>query len=262
MAVLGRALLGSRAPRTCAIALLLVLVAFPAAAVPRLALNSTPWPPYYLDDPARPGFARELLTTCVASAGYGTRFWPLPLEQLFSAMRSGVLDAHVVSHDPRREGFVLYGKVALFSAAYRPVVRAKSDITIASLADFDRLRLGHVRGLRYSAEFHEYVQARIAAGTVVQAETNEDLLHLLLAGKVDVFVGLDSTVRWLARTMHLDGRVAVLPYAVKSSDYFLGVSATSSRVKDKQVFLDAFDRCLLRLQQDGSYARLKSKYGL
>jgi polar amino acid transport system substrate-binding protein len=201
--------------------------------------------------------------TCATSLHYETRFWPLPLDQLFSSLRSGVLDAHVLSHDPSRDGFLLYGKVPLFTDGYRPVVRAGSGIAIASLDDFDRLRLGHLSGLRYSAaNYHDYVRRRIDAGTVVQAESNEQLLRLLVDGKVDAFVGLASTTRWLAHSLGLSDRIAVLPFAIKTGDYFLAVSRKSTHVKDKQAFLDTFDRCVLDLRKDGRYARLAAKYGM
>ena len=89
-----------RVRRPLAFLLAALALAAPALAQKRLALNGKSWPPYYLDDPRRSGFARELLTTCVGSLGYETRFWPLPLARMFSALRSGMLDAHVLSHDP------------------------------------------------------------------------------------------------------------------------------------------------------------------
>jgi polar amino acid transport system substrate-binding protein len=181
---------------------------------------------------------------------------------MFSSLRTGVLDAHVLSRDPARESFVTYGKQPIFTDAYRPVVRAGSGTVIKTLADFDGLKLGHLRGLRYAPEYHDYVRRRIDAGTVVQADENDELLRLLLNGKVDVFVSLVSTTRWLARTMGAADKIAVLPYDVKTSDYFLAVAKKSSRVVDKPAFLDAFDGCVQRLRKDGTYGRLAAKYGL
>ena len=226
-----------------------------------VALNSQQWPPYYLTEGDRPGFARELLQTCVSAIGYEPRFSSLTIDKMYDALRSGVLDAHVRSHDKSRESFMIYGKAALFSDAYRPVVRASSGITIKSLADFDRLKLGHLRGLRYSEEYHAYVLERIDAGTVVQADTNEQLLEMLLDGTIDAFVNVASTARWLARGWHVSDKVTVLPYDVKSSDYFLAVSQ-KSRLEDKQAFLDAFDTCLQQVRRDGRYAKLRASYGL
>lgn len=238
-------------------------VAAPArAARPRLSLNSKVWPPFFLDDPQEPGFAREVLGRCLTSMGYDTLFRELPLELMFGSLRSGLLDAHVLSRDPSRESFVLFGKEPIFTGAYRPVVRAGSGIVIRSVADFDRLRVGHLRGLRYSPEYHEYVLRRIEAGTVVQADDNDELLRLLLDAKVDVFVSLASTTRWLAKSIGASAKIEVLPYDVKSSTYYMAVSQKSAHVADKPAFLASFDACVRRLHGDGTYARLAAKYGL
>jgi polar amino acid transport system substrate-binding protein len=243
------------------LAILALAGSAPAPAKDWVALNSLRWPPYFLDDANRPGFARELLDTCVSAQGYETRFSPLPIEEMYSSLRSGVLDAHVLSYDKSREGFVFYGKAPLFSDTYRPVVRAGTGIKISSLADFDRLRIGHLKGLRYTEAYHDYVNRRIEAGGVVEADTNEQLLKLLLEGKVDVFVSLDSTTRWLARSNGSLPKIQVLPYDIKTSVYFLAVSKRS-RIKDKQAFLAAFDRCVQGMREDGSYQKLLAKYGI
>src|SRR4029079_19729793 len=102
----------------------------------------------------------------------------------------GFVDAHVMSFDPKRASYLTYGKVPLFSDAYRPVVRAGSGIQIRTLADFDKLRIGHLRGLRYSDAFHDYIEKRIAQGGVTQVDINDALLKLLLENKIDVYVNL------------------------------------------------------------------------
>jgi polar amino acid transport system substrate-binding protein len=226
-----------------------------------VALNSQQWPPYYVDDPSHPGFARELLQTCVTALGYEPRFSSLTIDKMYDALRSGVLDAHVLSPDKSRQAFMVYGKTPLFSDAYRPTVRSTSGITIKSLADFDRLKIGHLRGLRYSEAYHDYVLKRIDAGTVVQADTNDQLLSMLLDGTIDVFVNVASTTRWLARERHVGDRVLVLSYDVKSADYFLALSQ-KSRIEDKPGFLAAFDGCVQQVRRDGRYAKLRATYGL
>jgi ABC-type amino acid transport substrate-binding protein len=251
--------------RVFAILLTVGLAAGPihaADARPRLSLNSKVWPPFYLDDPKEPGFAHEVLDSCLSSLGYDTMFREIPLETMFSSLRSGLLDAHVLSRDPSREGFVTFGKEPIFTGSYRPVVRAGSGIAIRSLSDFDKLRIGHLKGVRYAPAYHDYVLKRIEAGTVVQADENDQLLRMLLDGKIDVFVSLSATTRWLAKSMGASDKIEVLPFDVKSSTYYMAVSQKSAHIADKPAFLDAFDGCLKRMRKDGSYAKLEAKYGL
>jgi polar amino acid transport system substrate-binding protein len=248
---------------------LLLALAFAAFALPRpaaaadfISMSAQTWPPYYLDNAARPGYAREVLQICVPQAGYELRTSPLGIDRMYDGLRLGIVDAHVLSFDPKRASYLLYGKVPLFSDGYRPVVRAGSGVQIHSLADFDKLRVGHLRGLRYSDAYHDYIEKRLAAGTVTQVDSNDELLELLLSGKIDVYVNLAGTSRWLARQMGAAGKIAVLPFDIKRSDYLLAVSQKSTHVHDKQGFLDAFDACVLKLQKDGRLKQLREKYDL
>lgn len=252
--------------------LALLLAAAGALAAPPVAhaadfisMSAQVWPPYYLDDAAKPGFAREVLQICVPQAGYELRTSPLGIDKMYDGLRLGFVDAHVLSFDPKRAAYLTYGKVPLFADAYRPVVRAGSGIQIRNLADFDKLKIGHLRGLRYSDAYHEYLEKRMGSGgggNVVQAESNEELLKLLLDGKIDVYVNLAGTSRYLAQQMAVADKIAVLPYEVKRSEYLLGVSQKSSHIKDRAAFLAAFDGCIKQLEKDGRLAKLRAKYGL
>ena len=238
------------------------LAALPASAADFISMSAQTWPPYYLDDPAQPGFAREVLQICVPQAGYELRTSPLGIDKMYDGLRLGFVDAHVLSFDAKRAAYLTYAKVPLFSDAYRPVVRAGSGIQIHDLPDFDKLKVGHLRGLRYSDAYHEYLEKRMGSGTVVQAESNEELLKLLLDGKIDVYVNLAGTSRYLARQMGVNDKVEILPFDVKHSDYLLAVSQKSSHIHDRAAFLAAFDGCMKQLEKDGRLAKLRAKYGL
>jgi ABC-type amino acid transport substrate-binding protein len=247
------------------LALLVVLAASPARAAGGefVSMNGQVWPPYFLDDSAHPGFAREVLQVCVPQAGYQLRMSPLGIEKMYDGLRTGFLDAHVMSFDPKRASFLQYGKVPLFTDAYRPVVRAGTPVQVKSVADFDHFKtIGHLRGLRYSDAYHDYVEKRLAAGTAIQADSNDQLLQLLLAGKVDAYVNLAGTSRWLARQAGSGDQVTVLPFDVKRSDYLIAVSQKSAHIHDRQKFLDAVDGCLRQMEKDGRLSKLRAAYGL
>lgn len=246
----------------------LVLVLAPAApgaaqeapsAEKLLNLSDSDWPPYYLPDG---GFAREMLDTCLGEAGYTTRYRTVSIEQAYEGLRRGVVDAHIFSRRPDREAFLIFGSEPLFHDAYQPIVLAGKAAAIDSLEDFDELRLGHLAGLRYDEEFLAYVQQRRNAGRLVQVASNEDLLDALIGGKIDVFVNLTSTVRWLARQRGVADRIAVAPFVVKGSDYFLSIGKSSPRIADPQALLDAVDTCVRAMKADGRYLALAQRYDL
>ena len=232
-----------------------------AQAGKQLNFSSTDWPPYFVDDR---GFARELLQTCLPAGGFTPRFSPVSVSQMFPALQSGVVDGHVMSRTADRERYVEFGEEPLFRDSYHPIVRRGSGIRVASLRDLDKLRLGHLAGIRYSPEYLEYVRKRGEAGKLVEAKSNEEILRLLLDGKIDVVVSLASSTRWLASRWNARDKIEVLPLEIKTSDYFLSLSRTSKRVagQDRGRLLDAFDACVAGLKRDGRYERLLEQYDL
>ena len=243
------------------VAVLLPLAIAPAAAQagPQLNFNSNDWPPYFVEDR---GFARELVQECLPRSGFVPRFSAVSVEQMFPALQSGVLDGHVMSRTAERERYVEFGKEPLFHDSYHPVVRRGSGLRVTSLRDLDRLRLGHLAGVRYSPEYLDYVRARSGAGTLVEATSNEEILRLLLDGEIDVFVSLASSTRWLAARSNARDKIEVLPLEIKTSDYYLALSRTSRRVSQRAKVLAAFDACVAGLKSDGRYQRLLERYDL
>jgi ABC-type amino acid transport substrate-binding protein len=241
-------------------ALLLVPFAAPLAAQgTQLNFSSNEWPPYFVDDR---GFAREIVQTCLPETGYTPRFSAISVEQLFPALQSGVLDGHVMSRSPERDRYVEFGQEALFRDSYHPIVRSGSGQRIVTLRDLDSLRLGHLTGIRYSPEYLEYVRGRSDAGRLVEASSNEEILRLLLDGRIDVFVSLASSTRWLAARWNARDRIEVLPLEIKNSDYYLALSRASRRVADRPRALATFDACVAALKADGRYQRLLERYDL
>ncbi len=128
------------------------LIAANAQAFPQVIVVENDWPPYFMGESHEklPGFAKELLQKCIPAAGYTAKFQFYPVNRMYSYLQSGAIDVALFSYKADGESFLLYGKEALFSSGYRPVIRSETDIKIHALEDFDALRLGHLAGLRYS----------------------------------------------------------------------------------------------------------------
>ena len=226
----------------------------------QLNFNDNEWPPYFVGDR---GLARELLETCLPPTGYTPRFSAVTVEQMFPALMNGVLDGHVMSRTPERERYVEFGSEPLFRDSYHPIVRRGSGLRVQSLRDLDNVRLAHLSGVRYSPEYLEYVHARRDSGTVVEVSSNDEMLRLLLDGKVDAFVSLASSTRWLASRWNARDKIEVLPFEIKNSDYYLGLTKTSRRIgADRRQVLARFDACLAAMKADGRYQKLLETYAL
>jgi polar amino acid transport system substrate-binding protein len=228
----------------------------------RVRVSDNDWPPYFFGSipNSLPGAAKEVLTACLPRTGLPFTFQHFPLVRMTANMQSGALDVAVYSHKVERETSLHYGDEPLFAEAYRPIVRTDSEIVIRQISDFDRFRLGHQAGLVYSDEFSRYIQARQRSGTLDITTENESNIRKLTAGLIDVFVNIESTVRWDARRIDLAERVKVLDFDVQRADYFVTVSRASPRIGDKAAFVASVDACIRDLKTDGRYDAIFSRY--
>jgi len=152
---------------------ILASLAVQSAEAQPLNLFDTVWPPYFLESEEEAGFGREILVHCVEEVGRVPRFARVDLQDMYKALQLGALDVHIMSRKPEREAYAVFGAEPVFRDGYRPAVRRGSGIEIDSIADFDRLRLGHLEGLKYSEEFLQYVTARYQRGDLEVATSNE-----------------------------------------------------------------------------------------
>jgi hypothetical protein len=85
---------------------------------------------------------------------------------------------------------------------------------------------------------------------------------MLLGHHIDIFVIPRESLVWRVREMGVGDQVKVIPYDVRTSDYFLAVSRRSDRLAEPQPFLDAVDSCLRSAKRDGRHAAILAEYGI
>ncbi len=250
--------------RPLLLTLLLAVTPFTATATDVVRVNNNDWPPYFFrGGPDTPkGLGKEILEHCLPKTGYEHRFFPMPIKRMWGAIQSGELDINIFSYRPDREPMLHYGKEPIFTASYRPVVRASSELSINSMQDFIGLRLGHLAGLKYSPEFRSFVEGKIQNGGVHVSNSNQAILRMLLAGRIDVFVNTTDTVLWNAKGLGVIDQVKILDFDIQSGDYFVTLSKRSDRIEDKQLFLQVVDACLRDLKKTGQYAEIANRYVL
>lgn len=227
-------------------------------------LNDNDWPPFFFggeyNDISSKGIGKEVLDRCLPSTGYEHEYTFYPIARMRKYMEEGKLDINIYSYRPSRESFLVYGKESIFSAGYRPVVRKNQNITINSIADFDKYQLGHLLGLRYSPEFYEYVMLRHEQERLITTTRSSYVLKMLMSEQIDVFVGISQSALWYAKEAGVTHQIEVLDFDIKTSDYFVTLSKRSNRVKDKALFLSQVDQCIRTIKDNGEYKRILDRY--
>ncbi|HYX35981.1 MAG TPA: transporter substrate-binding domain-containing protein [Oligoflexus sp.] len=227
-----------------------------------LIINDPEWPPYFFagrpDYP--PGIMKEILTQCFTRMKMPFEFKFQPIERMQVGMEQGTVDFNLFSYKKEREKVVEFGKEVMLTSAYVPIVRADSDITIKSISDFDRYRLGHTIGLRYSKEFYDYILKRKAAQNLDESSKEEFNIRKLDARRIDIFVSTDSTIVDVARQIGLISKIKLLDFNIQKADYFIAISRKSPRIPDRTVFIHQLEDCIRGMRKSGETCELYKKY--
>ena len=227
-----------------------------------LVMGVNYWPPYLFpsDHEHAPGFAQEILTRCVEPAGFRMEYRDSSIPEIFDGLKAGTFDVHVLSYRNDRAEYLDYGHRPLFESAYRPFVAVASDIEILSLKDFDGLRLGHKRNMRYTEEFFTYVDRRREEGTLVELDSENEIVQQLVAGEIDVAVMMMSSGMRRAAALGLLDQIRALDYDLKTAAYPLALSKRSKHAAEARQILDRVDACILELERSGEMDALVDRY--
>ncbi len=229
-----------------------------------IQINFPDFPPYFFLNPEgqRTGITADTLTECLNAIKRPFVFVDLPIERMQISMQEGFIDIHTYSYNKTRESFVEYGHQELFRTEYRPVVRADSAIQISKVSDFDKLKLGHIIGLRYSPEFMIYVEGRRKNRSLDEAANTEQNLRKLLAARIDTFVNAVEPALYSANRLGFRSQVRVLDWVAHDGHYFTAVSKNSRRIPDRRIFLKEFDGCIRQMKKSGAFCAIYERYGL
>ena len=218
------------------------------------------WPPYIGEDLPQEGMAMELVRHVFLRAGYKVdntiERWPRALE----GVRVGLYDVLGAAwRDEERELDFIYSEPYLVNEII--VVTLKSNRRmLRSVSDLSGSRVGVLRDYSYGVDFDE-----IGDVTLVTENHMIQSLMNLLKGKVDYVIG-DRRVIALMLSEYLPGRRGELE-PLKITLPPRGLYVAGSRAKEgADELVDAFNRALADVKQDGSYReivnRWDERYGL
>ncbi|MDE3271843.1 substrate-binding periplasmic protein [Pseudoalteromonas sp. G4] len=247
-----------------AIFLFIVIAFCNTSTAQEIIINDPDWPPYFFKgERYQPiGFAKEVLKLCLPKTGYQARFAYHPIKRMRNYIESGKIDVHIYSYKPTRESFLNFGKEPIFKTSYKPFINKKSPFEIHSIEDFKGLRIGHLQGLKYSTDYLRYLESKLDSGYVRSVTTNVSLITLLHDQKIDTFVNTVDTVYWLSTTLGMREDILAVDFDIQTKDYFVAVSKKSSRIKDKNAFLNTLDKCIKASKASGLYDKIKAGYGI
>lgn len=245
----------------------LPIAAVGASELKPLLVNAVDWPPFFIrkSSAGLPGFARELLDSCLPKTGYVARYEWLPVKRTYQYMQQGKLDLAVYSQKPEREPYIYYSNTPMFSSELGFAVRSDFKPDGNEFSDVKPFRIGYLAGLALTPELNDLLEQKRSAGrAAVEVFQLTDLFAKLLQqpAPVDVVVNSKETLNWLIFDLGIQQQAKVLPYAVGRKSYYLTLSRKSVNVTDPEKFFQQFDACLSDFQKQEAFNSLLRRYQL
>jgi len=221
-----------------------------------LRLVADPWPPFTGHSLLNNGVASDLVSSALGRAGYATEYAQVPWERAVRGLRRS--DYDVLINAWYTEERARFGH---FSAPYlinriRLLRRKGSAIKFGQLSDLYIQRIAVVRGYAYSAEFNGDPRLhKIGVGSFASAA------RMLQAKRVELTLEDEFVARYhFARELSgIRDELEFLPRPLSENGLHILIRRSHP---DHQGIAEAFDRAIVAMRADGSYAAILQRHGL
>lgn len=238
-------------------ALCLSLLLLPlAVAGETLRLVADPWPPFTDQSLLNNGVASDLVSSALGRAGYATDYAQVPWERAVRGLRRADYDVLINAwYTEARASFGYFSQPYLINRI-RLLRRKGSAIRFEQLADLYIQRIAVVRGYAYSVEFDSDPRLhKVGVGSFASAA------RMLQAGRVELTLEDEFVARYhLARGLS-DIRDELEFIERPLSENGLHILVRRSHAQHRQI-AEAFDRAIVAMHADGSYAAILQRHGL
>ena len=249
--------MSARILRSLALALGLLPQALPARAE-SLKLVANYWEPFTGESLDHWGAATDLVSSALARAGYGTTIHIEPWTRALDDVYKGRFDALVaVWRTEERAAHLLFSD-PYFTNHLVLVARRDRHFKFTSLNDLNGLTVGIGRGYDYSDAF-------LKADNFIKepATTAEQNLKKLSSGRIDLAVEDACIARYVmsqsAQGFELERDLEILSPPLYDIPLYFGIGNT---VPSAREVIDAFNRGLSSMKQDGSYDALLARHSV
>lgn len=220
----------------------------------RVVMPVGDWPPFrFVSEEQMHGMDFDLMEEVARRMSLKIEYHRTPWNRSLTHMQQGKVDAMTgLARRPEREAYIYYVEPPYsFCSTVFYTAAGKGD-TIRSYEDLYGKRLGYVLGSAYFPRFDgDDSLPKLGVGT------EDQLLKMALAGRLDVFIGTDCQVDSELVLRGMSDKIDKATYAPGNKvALYLGVSRYSVFFNS----INELERVMRDMKRDGTFKRINNEY--
>jgi polar amino acid transport system substrate-binding protein len=220
-----------------------------------LRVTFSVWEPFAIEEPdgKQTGIDRAIMTEVAKRLGLELQSKACPWRRCLLMLETGDIDIMTsIAYTPERAEYAKFIKPAYSTVTPVFYYNRKNPVTIAHYADLYGLTLGAVVDSRYFEPFDS--DERLEK---FEANSEDLLLRMLAAQRVDAMVGSDANADYQIRHTGLGNIIVKAPYRTNTrNDIHLAVSRRSSLMTR----VDQIRQIMTDLHDEGFITRVHQEY--
>lgn len=245
---------------TTASLLAALLLAAPSADAKELSLRADAWCPYNCEPGKTPGYLVEIAGAAMVEAGHTLDYRLMPWSEALRQVEAGRFTAAVGASAEEAPALV-FPKESLGTTQTILVTVKGRAVKATGLKTLDGLRIGYGADYFYEDSVNAYLDTHKGEPRMVAVSGDnltEDLVRLLLDGKVDAIIEDVNVIDYLTETNGYQGVFDHAPLGMPSS-VSIGFSPADPNARTYAGLIDAK---LRQLRASGELKKIMARYGL
>ncbi|MFV3126010.1 substrate-binding periplasmic protein [Niveispirillum sp. KHB5.9] len=235
-------------------------VALPAAHAKELSFRADAWCPYNCEPGKAPGYLVEIAGLALTEAGHKVDYKLMPWSDALAQVQAGRFSAAVGASVAEAPALV-FPRESLGSTQTILVTLKGRGVHATGLKSLDGLRIGFGADYFYEESVNAYLDAHKKEPRMVAVggdNLTEDLIRLLVDGKVDAIIEDVNVIDYQAETKGYQGIFDYTPIG-KPSSVSIGFSPADP---DARVYAALVDAKMRQLRTSGELKKIMARYGL
>ena len=249
--------------KTFYIGLLIIALTSLTAAAETITIVADEWPPFNAKpDSDAEGYMVDIARAVFEAKGISVEYRNVPWKRAIVGTKAGKYTGAIGASKNDAEGFIFpEEKLARNVLAF--YVKKGNPWRFRGLESIKEIHLGTIGGYDYRRWLSEYIQANSEKQDKVQVITGDVPLqrniNKLLAGRIDVVVDNEASIRWVAKRLGVLDEIKAAGYGQEPSYCYIAFSpGLPQSLKYAKLLSDG----IVELRANGNLQKILDKYGL